>query len=1486
MVTSRRFPPLKSSLSTFLIFSILFLQQIPLLTIALAADNPWAESPDFSLTKQEKLTNTGFETNLDGWTASPHSVNDNSLVGADGLVASWPLDDTTAAQSYARVVNPADSEGRNIVLNGAFDSDTVWTKGSGWTIANGVATANNPNSGLSQTVPIVIGKAYQFTFTISNYSGSGTIRPFVGATGGTDRSADGTYTETIIPTSGTTIMLNGGATFVGDIDNVSVKQLNIPATPVVTSTELLTDGDMEDNDGSPTSSWTVGNAAALTKNTSSPHGGSQVLRVTRNGVSTPYAYQPNSLTIGQVYRFTGFARGDGNVAPGITDGYAQFWTGTTSTTWQPFDVVRVAAGTRATYASNATVDGRYGDFDDVSVTLDTSIRQGELTIDGNMEYGDSPNSWTDTNHYWKANSAATISKQTTNPHGGASLLRVASSPGDLGSQARQDVLVPGKTYRATGYARVQSGASAILWAGSTGNSTVSTSTSWTYFEKTFVAPDSIFMLGAGGDGLYSEWDDISVTEVNPLVGKNTNGVTVGSTASGHLTNAYTFDGTNDNVNIYSTDLNSVFNPSEGTLVAWAKVANENVWSDATNRQVISLFTDINNLVYIYKSTTNNQVVFRYYAGGTVIAPAANSISGTGWKQYVLTWSKSSDQVKAYINGVQVGTTLTGLGTWVGNLSSTQTTIGAYNTTGTINPWSGSINDTRLYSRALSPTEIANLYSGGTATRDTGTKYAGTASSKLISYEGYNSTFVQSVNVGNTQTYQLEAYAYIDGSTAVTDDYAELYYNGAAITTAYEPVGSGWYKLTGTVTGANESRDYGVIVKADKTVYVDNFSLWNYPASDSLTSSVFDSEITGGAAWGTLAYTSSGSTVAVKVRTSNSSAMTGATDFSLCAAISSGSDVSTNSCVTDGDRYAQYEVTLSTSDHLVTPTLNDFSLTFGVYDSEGPVFVLDSPGDNTYTNNDRPTFRWKTASDALSTVTDYDLIISPPVDSGKSVLVLSDIPINRTADYETAKYLVHYDGFDDQDSDNNYISVYTKSSNTWSADTNHNENDGKLVEGKTTWSVKATDSAGNQTSHSRALLVDRTAPSVTLTSINNVASSTGSFATNDTTPTLKINISDPTSAEVSSGPSEVSIQIDKKNGLIYSPVIIYKQQNTSSETDYTTQNLKNGTYRIVLDAKDKAGNSSSSQTYNLQIGSYAAVAANVEPSPTPSASEAPTPGPIPRLATPTPSPTPEPEVTVPVKETGPSVFEQAGEQIGQFAGSVGTGLGNLVGIVFAGIDKAVGGTLNIAATVARAVGGGIIFVARGMGNGIAFVWNGVGNIYNGIANAAPGAVRNVLLAVGNVFTGTTTAIATLAGNASTSIGTGVTSSFSAFQNAIASAAFTVGQKVGNISHGVGTAIIKVGYLFVPEPTTISDVKVASSTPTSITITWNTNHPANGKVNYGLTPDYGQDVQTEKRTTQHEFTITGLTPNTTYHYEVMSQNRNYVYDANHTFATPAD
>jgi len=97
----------------------------------------------------------------------------------------------------------------------------------------------------------------------------------------------------------------------------------------------------------------------------------------------------------------------------------------------------------------------------------------------------------------------------------------------------------------------------------------------------------------------------------------------------------------------------------------------------------------------------------------------------------------------------------------------------------------------------------------------------------------NGKYVQSVNVGDTSSYELSAYAYdltsgheglaiSDNGTSST--IAQLYYNGSVVSTTYTNAGSGWWKLTGTVTGANASREYGVLVYSGKSVKVDDFTL--------------------------------------------------------------------------------------------------------------------------------------------------------------------------------------------------------------------------------------------------------------------------------------------------------------------------------------------------------------------------------------------------------------------------------------------------------------------------------------------------------------------------------------------------------------------------------------------------------------------------------------------------------------------------------------
>lgn len=119
--------------------------------------------------------------------------------------------------------------GPELVSNGRFTSDTVWSKGTGWTIGSGVATKTaGTGAYLSQSVAIVAGTPYRVGFDVTAVSAGGVRPDFTGGTvtPGTLRTAVGTYRQTL--TAGTynvNFGLSGSATFAGSVDNVSVRQL-------------------------------------------------------------------------------------------------------------------------------------------------------------------------------------------------------------------------------------------------------------------------------------------------------------------------------------------------------------------------------------------------------------------------------------------------------------------------------------------------------------------------------------------------------------------------------------------------------------------------------------------------------------------------------------------------------------------------------------------------------------------------------------------------------------------------------------------------------------------------------------------------------------------------------------------------------------------------------------------------------------------------------------------------------------------------------------------------------------------------------------------------------------------------------------------------------------------------------------------------------------------------------------------------------------
>jgi hypothetical protein len=110
----------------------------------------------------------------------------------------------------------------------------------------------------------------------------------------------------------------------------------------------------------------------------------------------------------------------------------------------------------------------------------------------------------------------------------------------------------------------------------------------------------------------------------------------------------------------------------------------------------------------------------------------------------------------------------------------------------------------------------------------------------------------------------------------------------------------------------------------------------YPTSGILTSNIFDT--TTASDLGKLTFgtsTPDNTSVNVKVRTSNSATMIGAADFNTCTAINSNTDISSNSCVKDTDRYVQYQITLNTTNNISSPTFYDISIEYSASDQINP-----------------------------------------------------------------------------------------------------------------------------------------------------------------------------------------------------------------------------------------------------------------------------------------------------------------------------------------------------------------------------------------------------------------------------------------------------------------------------------------------------------------------------------------------------------------------
>lgn len=145
----------------------------------------------------------------------------------------------------------------------------------------------------------------------------------------------------------------------------------------------------------------------------------------------------------------------------------------------------------------------------------------------------------------------------------------------------------------------------------------------------------------------------------------------------------------------------------GTIIVSARVFNAGVWTDGAIRNAIRI-GGATDYVVIRRSVINNQLDWGYVAGGVGNWFGGGGLTDIDFMWLAITWDKSAGatgQVLAFKDGLQIGVTGVGLGTWIDNLIATGVNIGSLDHIPQ-QVWHGYEAHGALWNVALTPAEMA------------------------------------------------------------------------------------------------------------------------------------------------------------------------------------------------------------------------------------------------------------------------------------------------------------------------------------------------------------------------------------------------------------------------------------------------------------------------------------------------------------------------------------------------------------------------------------------------------------------------------------------------------------------------------------------------------------------------------------------------------------------------------------------------------------
>lgn len=117
----------------------------------------------------------------------------------------------------------------------------------------------------------------------------------------------------------------------------------------------------------------------------------------------------------------------------------------------------------------------------------------------------------------------------------------------------------------------------------------------------------------------------------------------------------------------TASLISAYNAGVHSAGIWAKIQSAQ-WTDGVQRMIMTHANNASNRSHLSKTATANSVNVFYRGNNVTDQVSQGSLSlANQWFHFGYTVDTGADELKAYVNGAQVGSTQTGIGVWAGAL---------------------------------------------------------------------------------------------------------------------------------------------------------------------------------------------------------------------------------------------------------------------------------------------------------------------------------------------------------------------------------------------------------------------------------------------------------------------------------------------------------------------------------------------------------------------------------------------------------------------------------------------------------------------------------------------------------------------------------------------------------------------------------------------------------------------------------------------------